>query len=162
MSGSRGSSRHRAREVALQVLYAIDLIRSRWAVTGAEGCAVDPSDSRRIFGGVADNFEAPTRAQPFASELVEQVAARGEELDATIAGQACNWRISRMATVDRNILRLGTYELRYTETPSAVVLNEAIELARRFGSDSSPAFVNGILDAIARVVRAEVPREEQT
>jgi N utilization substance protein B len=148
--------------VALQVLYAVDLVRSHRQEGDAGECVVEPCDWVRIFDGVADNFEAPARAKGFASELVEQVAARGEELDATIALQASNWRISRMAAVDRNILRLGTYELRYTETPSAVVLNEAIELARRFGSDSSPAFVNGILDAIAREVRGGAPREGRT
>jgi N utilization substance protein B len=58
-----------------------------------------------------------------------------------------------MAAVDRNILRLGTYELRFTDTPTPVVLNEAVDLARRFGNDPSPAFVNGILDAVARGVR---------
>jgi N utilization substance protein B len=58
-----------------------------------------------------------------------------------------------MAAVDRNILRLGTYELTHTTTPAPVILNEAIDLARRFSNDPSPAFVNGILDAVARVVR---------
>ncbi len=58
-----------------------------------------------------------------------------------------------MAAVDRNILRLGTYELAHTETPAPVILNEAVDLARRFSNDPSPAFVNGILDAVARVVR---------
>jgi N utilization substance protein B len=142
--------------MALQVLYAFDLACSRRAARGVEEHTAEPSDSHRVFGGVAENFEAPARAQAFASELVEQVAARGQELDATIAVQACNWRISRMAAVDRNILRIGAYELCHTDTPAAVVLNEAIELARRFGSDNSPAFVNGILDAVARAVREDV------
>lgn len=160
MSGRRGSSRHRAREVALQVLYAIDLGRSRRAAGSVEEGVRGPwhpSELRQIFDEVTANFEAPVRARAFASELVERVAVRGEELDAAIAGQARNWRISRMAAVDLNILRLAAYELRYTETPAAVVLDEAIELARRFGSDGSPAFVNGILDALARSVRGERP-----
>lgn len=159
MSISRGSSRRRAREVALQVLYAVDLIRSQRAARGVPEPAVAATDSHRIFDGVAAHFEAPERARAFASDLVEQVAAHGEELDAVIAGQASNWRIPRMAMVDRNILRLGAYELCYTETPSAVVMNEAIELARRFGSDNSPAFVNGILDAVARAVRVGATSE---
>lgn len=160
VSRGGGSARHRAREMALQALYAIDLTRSRRPgrhLGERSGEARDPRDWQRIFDGVAAHFEAPPRARTFALELVEQVAARGEELDATIAAQTRNWRISRMATVDRNILRVAAYELRYTETPSAVVLNEAVELARRFGSDGSSAFVNGILDAVARAVREESP-----
>ncbi len=70
-----------------------------------------------------------------------------------IGAQAQNWRVSRMAAVDRNILRMASYELAFTDTPTAVVLNEAVDLARQFGSDPSPAFVNGILDAVARAVR---------
>ena len=160
MSGGGGSARHRAREMALQALYAIDLTRSRRAARDIGEQSEEawaPRDSQRIFDGVAAHFEAPPRARAFALELVEQVAARGEELDAAIAAQTRNWRISRMATVDRNILRVAAYELRYTETPSAVVLDEAVELARRFGSDGSSAFVNGILDAVARTVREEGP-----
>ena len=74
------------------------------------------------------------------------------ELDALLSEHATNWRISRMATVDRNILRIGAFELAHTETPTRVVLDEAIELARRFGDDPSPAFVNGVLDAVARAI----------
>ena len=66
---------------------------------------------------------------------------------------ARNWRLARMATVDRNILRLGAYELGFTDTPVRVVLDEAIELARRFGDEPSPGFVNGVLDAVAHETR---------
>ncbi len=78
-----------------------------------------------------------------------------EELDALLADCAQNWRISRMASVDRNVLRLGAYELAHTDTPVEVILDEAVELARRFGAESSPAFVNGVLDAIARRTRKD-------
>jgi len=183
-----GSSRRRAREVALQVLYAIDLGADRprrLAVdaspvaavveSGEPGAsslasdaaaepdagdlladpafAIDGSDADRVFDVIAAHFEMPESARVFARELAVAVRARLEQVDAAIVRHARNWRLVRMAVVDRNILRLGSYELEFTDTPVAVVLNEAVDLARRFGSDASPAFVNGILDAIAREVR---------
>jgi N utilization substance protein B len=72
------------------------------------------------------------------------------EIDAQLARHARNWRLSRMAAVDRNVLRLGAYEILRTDTPVQVALDQAVELARRFGSESSPGFVNGVLDALAR------------
>jgi len=161
-----GSSRRRAREVALQVLYAVDLAsdrKPRPRPTEAEHIArhreaktPDPTpvpSADEVFEAVSAHFEMPEGARAFARELVDEVRSRADELDATIGEHSRNWRVSRMAAVDRNILRLATYELRHTKTPDAVVLNEAVDLARRFGDDPSPAFVNGILDAVARVVR---------
>jgi N utilization substance protein B len=157
-----GSSRRRAREVALQVLYAIDMASSPRRVTDTEdelvaGAKNPPAPgalaAAEAFDAVASSFEMPAGAREFAWDLVERVRDHRREVDEAITSHAQNWRISRMAAVDRNILRLGTYELTYTETPAAVILNEAVDLARRFGSDPSPAFVNGILDAVARGVR---------
>jgi N utilization substance protein B len=167
VSSLQPSSRHRAREVALQTLYAIDVEgtrtrrRARERVgadsdTSVEEAAEEEEDAKSpeaVFAEVAAHFEAPPGARPFAWLLISEVCARGESLDALIAARARNWRLSRMAAVDRNILRLGTYELAHTDTPAAVVMNEAVELARRFGSDASPAFVNGILDALAHELR---------
>jgi len=139
--------RHQAREVALQVLYAIDL-SDVWA---------DPdraASTGRVFDRVTENFEVPPSAVSFARELVSAVVERTPAIDEILGVHARNWRVSRMAAVDRNVLRLAVYELRDTETPIAVVIDEAVDLARRFGSDSSPSFVNGILDAVAREVRA--------
>ncbi len=90
--------------------------------------------------------------------MAERLAAgsdeRAAELDASIAEAATNWRLDRIAPVDRTILRLGAYELTAeAATPAAVVLDEAVELAKRFGEADSPAFVNGVLDAIRRRVR---------
>ena len=152
-----GSARRRAREVALQVLYAVDLGRGR-APDPSENSASEPEDgeaksSGDMFEAVAASFEMPAAARDFARELVAQVEAHRQELDRSISEHSANWRIERMAAVDRNILRLGTYELVHTATPVGVVLNEAVDLARRFSNDPSPAFVNGILDAVARVVR---------
>ena len=76
-------------------------------------------------------------------------------LDEILAAHTKNWRLARMATVDRNVLRLAVFELLYTTIPAPVVIDEAVELARRFGGEKSPAFVNGILDAVAHAVRPE-------
>ncbi len=161
-----GSSRRRAREVALQVLYALDLGRGLSSSGGTvlaprdnieapepSGTAPIASEPGSMFEAVAANFEMPEGARDFARELVERVHENLAQLDGSISRHSSNWRIERMAAVDRNILRLGTYELTHTATPAPVILNEAIDLARRFSNDPSPAFVNGILDAVARVVR---------
>lgn len=170
-----GGNRHQGREVALQVLYAVDLSghtspRRRGEAAGASEAvaasdawdegdeAVAPSGptaegSDRIFDRVAEHFVVPKGALDFARELVQGVVARLPELDALVSLHARNWRVSRMAVVDRNVLRLGAHELRDTDTPVAVVIDEAVDLARRFGSDRSPSFVNGVLDAIAKEVR---------
>ncbi len=136
------TSRHRSREVALQVLYATDVGRG-----GPD--AVGPG-AQDAFEGVADHFELPEGARAFAKELVTGVEAHLADLDGRLEAHTRNWRLSRMAVVDRNVLRLGAYELLHGDTPQAVVIDEAVELARRFGGDRSPAFVNGILDALAR------------
>jgi N utilization substance protein B len=138
--------RHRGREVALQVLYAVDL------AVDALPAREDATD--QIFDRVSENFDVPPLVAAFSRELVLGVVLRIEELDAILGIHARNWRVSRMAAVDRNVLRLAVYELRDTQTPVAIVIDEAVDLARRFGSDSSPSFVNGVLDAVAREVRA--------
>ncbi|MCH7599408.1 MAG: transcription antitermination factor NusB [Myxococcales bacterium] len=164
------SARHRAREVALQTLFAMDLQnRPRRlepktdALEGEEPkldappptiAKTSPASASEVFDGVAEHFEMPHAARDFALELVVQVVAHCEGLDEIVSNHAKNWRISRMAIVDRNILRLATFELAHTETAAAIVLNEAVELARRYGSDESPPFVNGVLDAVARKVRS--------
>lgn len=115
---------------------------------------LDPAvASATAFDRVTEHFSVPRSAIAFARELVAGVAARAVELDEIVGQHARNWRVSRMAAVDRNVLRLAVFELRDTETPVAVVIDEAVDLARRFGSDTSPSFVNGILDAVAREVR---------
>jgi N utilization substance protein B len=115
---------------------------------------IDPiAASGTAFDRITEHFSVPGSAIAFARQLVAGVAARAAELDEIVGQHARNWRVSRMAAVDRNVLRLAVYELTDTETPVAVVIDEAVDLARRFGSDTSPSFVNGILDAIAREVR---------
>ena len=126
------------------MLYAVDL--AEHARSGSQ------PDTEEAFELVSENFELPEGARAFAKELVNGIVQHRVELDALIAAHATNWRLSRMAAVDRNILRIGAYELVHTDTPRQVVLDEAVELARRFGDDPSPAFVNGVLDAVGRAV----------
>jgi N utilization substance protein B len=142
---SGGAARRRSREAALQALYAADLARALRPDR--------PSGAKECFEEVARHFDLPEGARAFAVELVSGVAERLAELDAQIAARAQHWRVERMAAVDRNVLRIATYELLTGDTPLEVVIDEAVELARRFGGEGSPAFVNGILDAVARAVR---------
>lgn len=147
MSRTPRASRHRSREAALQVLYALDL---------ANRGGVDPATAAaEAFESASEHFELPEGARAFAKELISGVTAHRSELDAVLAAHARNWRLTRMATVDRNVLRLAVFELLHSMTPAPVVIDEAVELARRFGGERSPAFVNGILDAIAHAVRPE-------
>jgi len=146
--------RRRSREVALQVLYALDLARRKGK--GAHGAQETQSDeagseppAQEMFESAAENFELPEGARAFAKELVVGVIACRDEIDALLSRCTQHWRLERMAAVDRNVLRLGGYELLRTATPPAVVIDEAVELARRFGGERSPAFVNGVLDAAA-------------
>jgi len=91
------------------------------------------------------------RERPFAERLVHGVAGRQSELDRWIVASAENWRLERMAVVDRNVLRLAVYEmLEDPDTPAAVVIDEAVEIAKKFGSSASGSFINGVLDAIRR------------
>jgi N utilization substance protein B len=103
--------------------------------------------------------ETETEVKEFAQGLVEGVMKEREALDRIIAGSADHWRVERMAVVDRNILRVAVYELAWLpDTPSVVVLDEAIEVGKKYGSEQSGSFINGILDAVRkRIDRGEVP-----
>lgn len=134
--------RTKARECAFQILY-------QWQITS------EPVDA------VIEGFWRVRSGTPAAREMAERLArgaqARAEALDGQIREAATHWRLERIAPVDRTILRLGAYELLEEKaTPAAVVIDEAVELAKRFGEADSPAFVNGVLDAIRRRVRGEV------
>jgi len=131
--------RTKARECAFQMLY-------QWEIT------------ERPMEEVIESFwrvRASTAATcAMADRLASGAHAHLGQIDAAIAEAAENWRLDRIAPVDRTILRLGTWELMgEAQTPGAVVLNEAVELAKRFGEEGSPAFVNGVLDAIRRRMR---------
>ena len=126
--------RRRAREAALKILYSIDL---------------NPVYKNEACKQVLDYQEVPDNIRDFTSELVEETLGRLDEIDVYIQKASLKWEISRMAAVDRNVLRLAVSELTSkTPKPVRVVLNEAIELAKKFGGDESGTFVNGVLDRI--------------
>ncbi len=110
--------------------------------------------SREVVNSYKDYFGEGPLPDEFAVDLFTAVAGSIEKIDEIIGTVSDNWRLERMSRVDRNILRMGTHELTSDEeTPPLVVINEAVELAKRFGTEESPAFVNGILDRIARDAR---------
>ena len=131
-------ARRKARVCALQMLFQYDVSRPR--VEDLAGCYWE------AFGD-----EMGDVAQDFSDQLALGAISHLDEIDALIKKRAENWRISRMAVVDRNILRLAIYEFLYeTETPKSVVINEALEIALRFSTFEATQFINGILDAIKR------------
>jgi N utilization substance protein B len=108
-----------------------------------------------FWGGLATEAgeEAPEEDE-FANELLRGVASQAKSLDTLIRNHAANWRLERMAAVDRNILRMAIYEMR-SGAPAAIVINEAIELGRRFSGEQSARFLNGVLDAIRKTLEKE-------
>lgn len=130
----RVETRGRAR--ALQALYAADLR--------------DPTQLRRIATTVFDDLAIDPEERTFASRLVATVADRGPQLDAALAEVTNNWRLERLGAIERSVLRLAAAELARDETPVKVVLQEAVHLAERYGTERSARFVNGVLDAYAR------------
>jgi len=130
--------RHRAREAALQILYF-------WEVGRAS-----PGEALEAFFAEHEP-EAPEPLRTFASDLVHGTIAEIARLDEVIAAHSSNWRLDRLAVIDRMILRMAVWELSHgQDTPAAVVIDEAIELARTFSTDDSVRFVNGVLDAVRK------------
>ena len=138
-------SRHRSRQRALQILYQWDM---RQAPT---------EEAIAAFYSSLYTEESPgARLQPdhFMEALVRGAIPLVPDLDSSIARHSEHWRLDRMSTVDRNILRLALYELRTNTNPPAVVIDEAIELARRFSGEESVRFINGVLDALRKEMEA--------
>jgi transcription antitermination protein NusB len=140
------SRRSRARQVAFQILYQDDLNpRSNPAVS-------DKLIERRLRSD--DLIE-------FARSLVSGVRRNCQEMDKMIEQVAENWSLKRMAATDRNVVRLGAFEILYTETPARVAIDEAVELAKRFGSNQSAQFVNGILDKLMHTKAGEGEQKDE-
>ena len=112
-------------------------------------------DPRRIEDGFWRIARAEKTTKEFANHLFEGAVANAAQLDELVAAKAENWRPERMAVIDRAILRLAAYELREAKTPPKVVLNESIELAKKFSSEDAAGFVNGVLDALLRSLKKE-------
>jgi N utilization substance protein B len=139
-------SRRRAREFALQALYTADVsgVTVQDAMNGLWAGLVDGE-------GVDDQRPAESEEVEFAQRMALGVVSRKEEIDGLIEQCSTNWRLARMPVVDRNILRVAAFELLgCDDIPPTVSINEAVELAKRFGTAESRAFVNGIVDRLAR------------
>ena len=132
------TNRRRAREVALQILFQMEFVPD-----------IDVGSSLSYF---CDHLEIPKESCNYAEHLLLGIAKHGSQIDEQIAEKSRNWKISRMAPVDLCLLRIGVFELCYgeNEVPPKVAIDEAIEIAKRYGSNDTPQFINGILDEIFR------------
>lgn len=133
--------RHKARELATQVLFHMEYT---------------PGNVGDIFDLICENFESPKLNRDFSRELVFGVCENKKSLDKMIRKASKNWRVERMSRVDRSILRLSAYELMFMdEIPPKVTIDEAVELAKKFGTEESSAFINGVLDNIFNNLKKE-------
>jgi N utilization substance protein B len=128
------STRRRAREIVLQLLYEADINDSR-----------DAEAARRF---IRSRMQGRKGLTEFASGLLQGTLEHRDEIDQRLAQLATNWTLPRMPVVDRNVLRLGAYEIMFGDTPGRVAVNESIVLAKRYGDTNSPRFVNGVLDRL--------------
>lgn len=130
--------RRLARTVALQILYQYDL-------NSTPNHLVD--DLKKYY----DHFKVPENLREFVGQLVAGSVLDRQKIDELIEKNLSNWKLTRMSSVDRSLLRMATYEMQFLKsTPAAIVIDEAIEIAKEFGTAESPAFVNGILDSIQK------------
>lgn len=141
--------RREARELALQMLYALD---------------ANPTVGLRemLQSFREDQAQVSARVREFAEGLVQGVQGERDNIDTVIKSRSKNWALARMPRVDLNVMRMAAYELMFRpDIPKKVTINEAIEIARKFGDKDSPAFVNGILDEIEACAKTEETSEEQ-
>jgi N utilization substance protein B len=132
----KGGTRHKARECALQMLFAADVTHNQ------------PESLTASYWKELGDESIDDKTRQFANELVLGTLENLSAIDDKIRTRAEHWRIERMAIVDRNVLRLAVFEFVYRDTPNTVAINEALETARRFSSFEATQFINGILDAI--------------
>ncbi len=128
------TTRRRAREIVLQMLYEEDLHPEQ--------------DTKVADQFLVQRLHGNRPLVEFARNLFRNVVANRKQIDLALSAKAANWSLRRMAAIDRNVLRLGAYEILMTDTPGRVVINEAVELAKRYGDRQSGQFVNGILDRV--------------
>ena len=138
---SKSGTRRKSRELALQMLFQLDMGKQ------------SVEDVRKTFWNERRDLDEKVRG--FADDLFRVAAERETEIDALIEKSAEHWRMDRMAAVDRNVLRCGVAEfLGFSETPKPVVINEALEIARRYSTPESVTFINGVLDSVAKQLDA--------
>ncbi|MFV0436972.1 MAG: transcription antitermination factor NusB [Desulfopila sp.] len=139
-------ARRKSREAALQYLFQEDF--------KVEENLGEQSFSEK-FSLFSDIYQISRKARPYAERILAGLLERREEVDRLISDAASNWRLTRIAATDRNILRLAVYEMLAEEdVPDQVAINEAVEIAKRFCGEDSPAFINGVLDAVRLVLRS--------
>lgn len=141
--------RRQARELALQVLFHMEF---------------NVGDPDEVFQLICECFAPPKMIRPFSKDLVLGVWEKKEELDRLISVSSKHWKLGRMSHVDRNILRVGLFEMLYKkDIPPKVSIDEAVELGKKFGTDESGAFINGILDHVYNTIKEEssVEKEEK-
>ena len=141
--------RRKARELAVQVLFNL------W---------FSPSDPENVFDLICENFESRESIRPFAKDLVLGVCEKMKDLDKLIGQASKNWRLERMALLDKCVLRLAVFEILYLEDiPPKVSIDEAVEIGKKFGSEYSSSFVNGVLDNIYNTLIQEgrLPKESE-
>jgi N utilization substance protein B len=136
--------RHKSREFALQMLFQWDMTRQSPA---------------RIEGNFWKTARAAETTRKFAHELFVGAVAQADTADALIAELSANWRLERLAAIDKSILRLAIYEFRFGTAPPKVAIDEALELAKKFSSEDAPAFLNGILDAALKKLEPDVSKQ---
>ena len=141
-------TRRRARELAMQALFYMD---------------INNDSSRELVERFCQNFSPSPKAMPFFLKLVSGVLEAKPQIDVLIERFSKNWKIHRMSLVDRNVMRIAVYELLYCiDIPSKVSINEAVDVGKKFGSDESGAFINGIIDSIRMAVdQGDIPGNKE-
>jgi N utilization substance protein B len=143
-------SRRIARETALQFLYQEDFTLGPDQQHGY--------DLEDRFGLFCSLYQVNKKARPYAASLLSGISKHIQDIDSSIIEAATNWRLPRIAATDRNLLRIAVYEMVYCKNvPGQVAINEAVEIAKRFGGEESPKFINGILDAVLQKLKNSNP-----
>lgn len=139
---SGGGLRRRSRELALQLLFQTEFMPDGF----------DPSHARDMFRRFASDFSIDSETAEYGGSLFMGVASRLKEIDAIIQAHSAHWKTSRMGLVDLSVMRVCVYEMKFEGIPPSVAINEAVEIAKTYGSTESSSFVNGILDNVAKSI----------
>ena len=147
-------TRRRAREAALQFLFQDDFLDRGRSTNAAE------LDERFVAFSLL--YQVNKKARPYARVLIGGIFDKLDQIDRAIGAHATNWRLERIAATDRNLLRVAIFELLFQDdVPAQVAINEAVEIAKRFGTQESPAFINGVLDAVQQSRQQEQADDSQ-
>ncbi len=147
-------TRRRAREAALQFLFQDDFLD--------RGRSTNTAELDERFAAFSLLYQVNKKARPYARLLIGGIFDKLDEIDNAIGAHATNWRLERIAATDRNLLRVAIFELLFQDdVPAQVAINEAVEIAKRFGTQESPAFINGVLDAVQQSRQQEQPGDPE-